>query len=200
MQRLKAETAEVHRRTEQQMPIFGAEFDLTGYIRLLASFYGYWSPLEKLLSALPATQDFALPLDGRLKSHLLEQDLRRFGVDPSNVALCAHLPRVDSFAHAVGCMYVLEGSTLGSVFIARHLRERFNLQVDNGAAYFNAYGAETGAKWKQFREFVGRATPFICVEDAVAGASDTFERFERWLAAAQLIDCDRDSPLVQRPA
>lgn len=162
--------------------------------------HGYWAPVEKELARVPELRAQELALASRFKAHLLEADLRIFGVDVLRVARCSELPRVDSFAHALGCLYVLEGSTLGSVFIARRLREQFDIGFGSGASFFNAYGTETGARWKQFREFVSRSTADVSGDEVVAGARETFERFEDWLSAARFSACAPESPVVPQPA
>jgi heme oxygenase (biliverdin-IX-beta and delta-forming) len=200
MQRLKEDTTEVHRRLEQRVPIFVSGFDLAVYARLLEGFYGYWFPLEEALSGVPELRDAELALDQRFKARLLEDDFRVFGVDALQVAKCADLPRVDSFARALGCLYVLEGSTLGSVFIARHLFEKFQLDRGSGASFFNAYGGETGARWKQFRQFVGRSASGVCAEEVIAGARETFEKFDEWLAISGFSVSAMESPVAPQLA
>jgi heme oxygenase len=86
---LKSCTADVHERLEQQLHIFAPEFDLSAYVRLLAQFYGFWAPVEAHLLTVPELRHPALALETRLKSHLLEADLRVFGIDPVLVPVCS---------------------------------------------------------------------------------------------------------------
>lgn len=182
LQRLKAETAEAHRQTEKRLPMFDPEFDLRGYARVLEQFYGFWAPLEIELSKAEGVEGPELALRSRLKSHLLEADLRNFGIDPAAVARCSGLPDVGTFVKALGCLYVLEGSTLGSQFIARHLREKFGIGAASGASFFNAYEGEVGARWAAFRAFLtGHATE-ESADEMIGSAQNTFETLDQWLA------------------
>lgn len=131
LQRLRASTADLHERVERKVNIFSAGFDLACYRRLLERFYGYWAPLEVRLTGVEGLDHPDLALLSRMKAHLLDADLRLLGTDPSLVSTCTQLPGVHTLARALGCMYVLEGSTLGAQFIARHIRETF--QLDDGS-------------------------------------------------------------------
>jgi heme oxygenase (biliverdin-IX-beta and delta-forming) len=182
LQRLNTSTAEVHERVERRLDIFSPGFDLAGYARLLERFYGYWEPLESRLSQVEELSHPDLGLPGRLKSHLLESDLRALGTEPSRVPRCTELPQLDSIGRALGCLYVLEGSTLGSQLIARHLRERFQLESGCGASFFNAYGNAVGARWLEFRRFLSREAETAAPDDLLNAARQTFEAFDRWLA------------------
>lgn len=57
---------------------------------------------------------------------------------------------IQTIPAALGCMYVLEGSTLGSQILSRSFRERFDIGRHNGGAYFHGYGELTGKMWKRF--------------------------------------------------
>ena len=127
LRRLKDATARVHRRVEERVNVFSAGFDLPRYIGLLRHFYGFWEPIEANLKRLPELRNPALALDERLKAYLLEMDLRRFHVDPTLVDRCPQLPQLHTSSQGLGCMYVLEGSTLGSKFIARRLAEHLSI-------------------------------------------------------------------------
>jgi heme oxygenase len=180
---LKARTAEVHRQTERQIRIFEPGFNLADYGDLVERFYGYWSPLEARLAQVPALKQPELQFESRLKSELLRKDLYTLGRDPDAVPQCEHLPSVDTFRKAIGCFYVLEGSTLGAVFIAAGLKNNLRVEDDSGAAYFNAYGGAVRQRWSDFCRFVrARVTP-ADEEDIVAAAIETFQCFQEWLGA-----------------
>ncbi|HYO81993.1 MAG TPA: biliverdin-producing heme oxygenase [Bryobacteraceae bacterium] len=181
--RLKHDTADLHERVERHIPIFSPQFDLSAYITLIERFYGYWAPLEEQLLKVDGLCDPPLVLPERLKTHLLSADLQRFGVNPHDLPTCSALPDVSTFPRACGCLYVLEGSTLGSQVIARQLRQALDLDRENGASYFNAYGPETGARWRTFREFVEARTSPEFIAPTVAAARETFASLDCWLTA-----------------
>ena len=180
---LKTATAHVHRRVEERLDIFSAHFNVERYVVLLQRFYGFWAPIEVHLQHLPELCDPVLALNERLKAHLLEADLRAFCIDPACVVKCTHLPHLHSFGRALGCMYVLEGSTLGSQIIARHLAQRFAIDSGSGAAFFNAYGRTTGARWAEFRLFLSSHAEASSAHELLGAAIETFELLNSWLAA-----------------
>jgi heme oxygenase len=92
------------------------------------------------------------------------------------------LPEVGSLGQALGCLYVMEGSTLGGRFIARRLHEHLGLTPASGAAFFHGYGEETGSRWKAFQQALVRYSAATENEFAVIGAAEeTFSKFEKWL-------------------
>jgi heme oxygenase len=180
--RLKEETMEAHRQVEERVPVFRPGFSLDDYGRLLESFYGFWAPLETNLGLLESLKDAELDLGTRFKTSLLENDLRILGRDPAAARRCDSLPSVDTFPRAIGCLYVLEGSTLGSRFIARQLEESLQLRDSSGASFFNAYGESTGRRWLAFKSFASARVESEQADEVVMAARMTFERFDSWLA------------------
>lgn len=182
-QRLKANTADLHERIESRLEIFSPGYDVQTYTRLLERFYGFWQPLETELCKLSGLAASTLDLESRLKAHLLEADLRRLGAEPERLARCTRLPGVQTFFAGLGCMYVLEGSTLGAQFIARHLRERFGIDESSGGAFFNAYGGSAGKRWSDFRTFLISHAGTGPDDEIVGAARETFEALDEWLEA-----------------
>ena len=125
-ERLKEGTADIHRQIEERVPVFREDFNLAEYGRLVERFYGYWSPLEIKLLQVPGLNHPELDLPARMKSALLVGDLRILGRDPAASPRCSHLPAMDTFPCALGCLYVLEGSTLGARLISKRLAEHLN--------------------------------------------------------------------------
>jgi heme oxygenase len=183
LQRLKSSTADVHERVERQLQIFAPEFDMPAYVSLLARFYGFWAPVEAELRKVAGLHDPELAFESRLKSHLLQADLRWFGFDPVLAPLCSALPAVQTFASGLGCLYVLEGSTLGSKFIAGHIAAKFGVGFGSGASFFNAYGPAVGERWSEFRRFVTSRTEVEHEDEVLRAARTTFETLHDWIAA-----------------
>jgi heme oxygenase (biliverdin-IX-beta and delta-forming) len=163
------------------MPVFRPEFDLAGYIRLLERLYGFWSPLEANLSRVKALNDPALALQTRMKSQLLEADLRILGHTTTTLPECPALPFIGTLPSALGCLYVLEGSTLGARIISRRLESHLKLREGSGAVFFNAYGDATGRRWSEFRLFVTANVTLDQSEETVNAAVQTFESLFAWL-------------------
>jgi len=136
----------------------------------------FYRPLESGLAALDWT---AVGIDfvSRRKTPLLEEDMRFLGV-PHSPTEDRKQP-LDRMNHdfAPGCLYVLEGATLGGQVISRHLA-KLGIGPETGGRFFNGYGAKTGRMWKSFQ---ASATAYCVADDqisqAVNGAKSTFEKF-----------------------
>jgi heme oxygenase len=142
------------------------------------------SPVEAGLSRLASLRVPGLALQSRLKCSLLRDDLLVLGRDPASVRVCEKLPRLDSFLEGLGCLYVLEGSTLGAQIISRRLQEKLQLGGRSGASYFNAYGGLIGSRWTEFKRFVSASVEPGQAQSVVEAARDTFMCFYEWLGAA----------------
>jgi heme oxygenase (biliverdin-IX-beta and delta-forming) len=178
---LKEGTADVHRQIEERVPVFREDFNLAEYTQLLERFYGYWSPVETKLLQVPGLDHPELHLPRRLKTSLLIGDLKILHRDPAFLPRCDRLPPLDTFPRALGCLYVLEGSTLGGRLISKRLAQHLNLREDSGAAFFNAYGESTGRRWLEFKSFVSTHTEPQQTNHIVTAARQTFQYFYDWL-------------------
>lgn len=186
---LKTETASHHDAIEnaKRFSRLGSEdFSKPEYIQLLEKFYGYYRPLENAFRQHPDMMD-ALHFEQRFKRPLLEQDLRYFGHDDASLAKlpdCQDLPPTQSRAEAIGCIYVMEGSTHGAQFIARRLREQLKLDDGNGLRFYEGYGKDTHTQWKAFKTYMDKQFDKDSEGNAiVSAASKTFESLHRWMDA-----------------
>ena len=200
LQRLKRGTSDIHRRIEERVPVFRPDFGLADYRVLVERFYGFWAPLETKLWRIEALRDAELDLAGRLKSFLLERDLRVLGCQPALVPQCGNLPFVDNFLQGLGCLYVLEGSTLGARVISRHIGAKLRLSEGLGASFFNAYGESVGHRWNDFRTFVTARVSTEDAEEMIAAARQTFECFYEWLGPPDRPGTVREAQATQLSA
>ncbi|NMO16083.1 biliverdin-producing heme oxygenase [Pyxidicoccus fallax] len=189
MQRLKTETRPHHERTEAAVRLMEPDLTPGGYRRHLEALHGFYVPLEAELSAWLEGAVPALRAHERWKVPLLEEDLRALGHDTASLARlprCQQLPQLPGLPEALGCFYVLEGSTLGGQLILRHLRRRFADVPVGPFAFFSAYGEEVGPMWRAFGQALTQAAAEASSSDfdarVVKGAQDTFEAFGAWLA------------------
>ncbi|RYZ38753.1 MAG: heme oxygenase [Myxococcaceae bacterium] len=189
MQRLKTETRAHHERTEGVVRLMDAHLTPGDYQRHLEDFHGLYVPLEARLAGPLSVVGPALSLESRWKVPLLEEDLRALGHDTASLARLPRafpLPSLPGLAEALGCAYVLEGSTLGGQLILRHLTRHFGPDARVGTfAFFRAYGDQVGPMWKAFGDVVTQASERAASDtfDAavVQGARDTFDAFAGWL-------------------
>ncbi len=199
LQTLKAETRPHHERAERVVRLMEPHLTLAGYRRHLEALYGLHASLEALLAARLAGLFPSLRLDERWKLPLLAEDLRALGHDESSLArlpLPASPPSLPGVPEALGCLYVLEGSTLGGQLILRHLQRHFEGVAAGGFVFFRAYGESVGPMWKAFGEALVRACPDPALAPRVVrGAQDTFDAFEGWLREVHEVHGDASSRL-----
>ena len=119
LQRLKIETALAHDRIEQAFDLGARTSSRSAYRDLLARLYGFHAAWEPWAEAALAHAGF---FHGRRKVDLLIADLHELGMtdrDMGQLALCVPTVPMRTQADAFGSMYVVEGSTLGGILIAR---------------------------------------------------------------------------------
>ncbi len=184
LERLRSETREHHERAERVVPLLSPALTKDAYRRYLLALLGLYRPLEERLAAAGLS---GIDLAARRKSAWIERDLRALGVEERVIQAaptCDDLPALDSVDRAWGCLYVLEGATLGGQILARHVRGREGLE--DACAFLTAYGERTGERWTELRAALSAHAARGADEDAiVAGAKATFDAFERWIRRAE---------------
>jgi heme oxygenase len=119
--------------------------------------------------------------DPRRKLSYLERDLALLKIAPQQLPICTALPPLPAIPQALGCLYVMEGSTLGGQIITRHLKKHLNLGQFH---YYASYGEQVGPLWKSFGEMVNSSTSDPATESLVIeGAIHTFKALQVWLEA-----------------
>lgn len=185
LKRLKEATGSRHTALESRLPLLNADMSRARYLQFLQLFWGYYEPLETQLQALPYWNAMGFDYAGRHKTPRLLQDLQALGETPDAIqgfARCQHLPTLASQGQLLGCLYVIEGATLGGQIITRHLQANLGLTPLTGAAFFDGYGARTGSHWKAFCAMLrANADESGPQEDILASANQTFETLGQWL-------------------
>ena len=183
---LRAETRPWHERIEKVVPLLRPDLDRPRYLRYVEALAGYYRPLEARLGAVEGWASIGLDFPRRRKVPLIERDLRALGVGDSTLETARALPGTATLARAAGCMYVLEGSTLGSRILARHLRAALGLGEDDGAAFFHGYGDATGAMWESFVGALDALSEGGAeASEVIDAATETFETLESWLRSRE---------------
>jgi heme oxygenase len=185
LKHLKEVTGSRHAALESRLPLLEPSMSRQRYLQFLQRFYGYYAPLEAQLLALPYWHSLNFDYAARHKAPRLEQDLRALGESPEAIdgfARCQRLPELASPGQLLGCLYVIEGATLGGQIITRHLQANLGLTPSSGAAFFGGYGAQTGNRWKAFCTMLTANTGDPGRQDDIlASASQTFETLGHWL-------------------
>jgi heme oxygenase len=193
-QQLKRETADLHRRLEIGLGLLDPNLSLDRFRRILELFFGFYAPIEAAMARLAsAGLAFGFPLQARTSR--IEIDLRSLGLSQRDVAglpCCADLPRLSSREELAGCLYVIEGASLGSQFIAPVLRVRLGLTESCGASFFNGDAEGTRARWSLFLAWLEDLVRAGAVtEEIVTSARATFLAFARWVEVAGGSSTDR---------
>lgn len=190
LEALRTGTAVLHVALEKRLPFFSERLDTRWYQRLLQAYYGFYGPMEVALydsGLIPEGYDPVL----RVKTPTLLSDLNALGVDARGVQTlprCTELPIFDSPAACLGALYVLEGATLGGQVLRREMAQRLGLGADNGGAFLNIYGADTGRRWKDFLQYLGsQPLDAPATQRAVDAARSTFSCFEQWLDSREVL-------------
>jgi heme oxygenase len=187
---LKSGTAEKHQAVENLMPFFREQFPLQDYTRTLAALLGFFEPVEQALRGAADWSDVGIDIQDRSRAHLLLNDLIALGLSASQIASLprtASLPHIDNLERALGCLYVLEGSTLGGQMIGRELARRFGIDASSGASFFLSHGSRVGEMWKEFCAVVrNHVQQPDCQLLAVEAAKQTFSSLEHWMRKAAI--------------
>jgi heme oxygenase len=183
---LKAATSTRHAALERLLPLLDANLSHATYRQYVQRLFGFYAPLESHLLALPWWDAVGLDYTLRRKTPRLHQDLQALGdTEPAIAALprCQRLPALTNPAQLWGCLYVIEGATLGGQIIIKKLNAHLGLTAASGASFFDGYGAQTGAHWKAFCAAVpadGDEVPGG--RDAMLRSADlTFDLLGEWL-------------------
>lgn len=189
LSRLRLETRGEHVAVEQLLGLMGVSLTPEGYRHLLEQFYGFYAPLEKALQARELTLPSATrsALVARLKkSALLRQDLHYLGVPAEPLPLCRNLPPLGTQAEVLGCVYVMEGATLGGRIITQHIRATLGLTPLTGGSFFEGYGDATGMMWQSMRQLLVSGAPDTKTENTiVTNAVTTFASLRSWCESFQ---------------
>ena len=182
LERLKNETSAAHDRVEALAAsdrIMNGSLTPGEYSDLILRNYILHAAFEPLLDN--ATSRHAmhdLSYSERRKLALLERDIEELGLSLPNIvfepSVVADTPR-----QVLGCMYVMEGSTLGGAVIRRRLS---SLPGFEGLPFhfYGCYGDRTGAMWNSFRSVL---TSLVQTpeheQETVAAAVCTFDDVAR---------------------
>lgn len=186
LSKLRDRTRQLHEEVEQGIDLPVRLRSMGSYMALLARLHGFHAPLEARLLAMPETGELGIDMASRAKAPLAMHDLMTLGWSPNAIEAiprCSRLPALRKPAEIWGCLYVVEGSTLGGQVITRMVKDRLQLTQESGCAFFAGYGQQTAAMW---REFCASLDTFAedhpgAQEEIVGAAIETFVRFEEWV-------------------
>ena len=182
-EQLKEATDQAHRAVEGLLiPIIKNTLTQPGYVKLLLLFYGYYKPLEDAIDAMPVG-DIVQDHEQRRKSTMIVHDLEALNTIPYPLPLCAAVPGLKSLEQALGAMYVLEGSTLGGIYIAKMLQRNLPAIPADAFTFFTGYGNRTQECWLEFSQALDHYQPDSGKLQSMTEAADqTFTQLKHWIS------------------
>jgi len=100
--------------------------------------------------------------------------------------MCHVLPDLRTPARLFGCLYLIDGATLGGQVVTRHLQASLGVTPMSGGVFFSGYAEHKGSHWKAFGVHLSAfAQASGAEDDIVPGANETFETLDRWLYPTQ---------------
>jgi heme oxygenase len=186
LRRLRTETAAEHRSVEDALDLLSPALSPARLVDVLTRMHGFWLAAEASLDAwADAEPADAAGVDWprRRRAALFAADLAALGAPGATPRPV--LPAVEGTDAALGRMYVLEGSSLGGVFIDRHLATLPQLAAVGRLSAFSPYGEQTGAMWHAFRTATrARIALGGNADRLVAAARETFGALAGWCGAS----------------
>jgi heme oxygenase len=186
----KVKTATRERHDEMEAVAFSDKIaaqslSLQEYKALILGHYVFHRETEAKLLKLTALQTLdELKVSERMKSGLLLADLQQLQLEPYLFSFQPGL-QLSHPAQALGCMYVMEGATLGGSVIRRSLVKIPEIAQSGALHYYGCYGDQTGSRWKQFKQVVEqRVVSDEEQQQFLQSADDTFEQYAACMKTA----------------
>jgi heme oxygenase (biliverdin-IX-beta and delta-forming) len=166
-QELRAKTAQVHQALDSGMQhAFGR---LDQYVAFLRASHRVLAGLDAALSRI-----FERPVSER--SAQVAADLQALGQPAPSAAPASWAPA--QYAEAMGCAYVVEGSSLGGLVVAKIVERQLGLEAST--SYLRGQGARTIGLWRSFLSELdawGAGARPAEREQAIQGAAATFTAY-----------------------
>jgi heme oxygenase (biliverdin-IX-beta and delta-forming) len=201
---LREATRAVHQRLESSLRLAAPDLTRSEYLQILQRFSATYSRLESQLDQhAPLLRSVELEWQERCKLPLLQRDLAALGqaeMPATQFTLRRELPRLETLPELIGCLYVLEGATLGGKLICANLRRVLGIGPDNGAAFFASYGEAVAGQWQRFCVALEKSLSDVAArQEAALSAVATFELFNACIVVPESERSDAISPAGANP-
>jgi heme oxygenase len=192
---LREATFDVHQRLHEHCglaAVNAGRITMTEYRSLLGRLLGFHAAFENKAGLAPERSQ-ALCLDlAALGCSVGKQDL---------LPRCTCLPPLDDEARLIGARYVVEGSALGGLQLARGLDRLFGPEQRDGRRFFIGKGPATASAW---RAFLIQLETVACSADAeqviVTSAQETFAAYDIWMRDWKAALADTGVPQTEEAA
>ena len=203
---LKSHTQSHHQSLESRVRIFERCRDSESYALLLFSYLCFYEKFEeKLLAKHSGWMEASRQRNKSSKSYqytpklsLLQKDiatLKNWGLSSEVLQKFKEMEKLSgshlqlaglspSFHHAVGSLYVIEGSQLGGSIISKRLKNMIKegLLTKVSSHFFEGEGKKVWETWAKFLQLLESIQPSPEERDQVLeSASQTFLAFEGWI-------------------
>lgn len=191
-QRIKRATQSIHDILDSDpagLKLMSKEATRSDYVFFLARTLGFLKPIEaKLFSSEVVT--LALPYwrPLEIRSTRIESDLRSLGVSQLEID---SLPTIDSTptivtaGHLMGVCYVIEGSMMGGLVMAKPVRKTLALDATSMSFFLPTEPKEIVQKFETFATALDSFASCGCDEkDASEAATETFNLIASWFRSA----------------
>lgn len=178
--RLRRETADLHTAVETATGLPLSIRSRLDYVSLLYRLHGFHQAAEEALANSQWSAAWAeINVDVRRhrRAHLLASDLQAMGASRPSPA--TPLEGIDDFPTALGCLYVIEGSSLGGRVIGPAIRSTIG---DVPTSFFDSVDRGHPSPWRSLKDALGRFGDGADCDAVVKGARLTFLAFERHMA------------------
>ena len=172
---LKIGTDDLHRQVEESIDWRANLEDIAAYEQFLSKICYFLPPADRIIQQyLGVSENW---FETRRTAAWAQADLRELVAarsdseyaESSNEEVPAEdlYQWVEGSADAAGILYVLEGSTMGSLFLCNLACTNFDSPVDAPVKYLSAYGKETARRWQDTKLWLDR---FLSTENEIAAA------------------------------
>jgi heme oxygenase len=175
--RLRADTRHLHDHLESAVDIEKVILSRVTYAAYLQRLHRVHAAAEAVLCAIDFAP-FGFDYAHHRRSRAVEDDLKALGNAASSVDAVPAFAVPPSLDHALGAVYVVEGSALGARAILPQIKSSLGLDEAHGASFFIGFGTEGKAVWRAVLAAIDDIPADSARADAVvAGAIAMFNFF-----------------------
>lgn len=150
------------------------------YVRVLELFYSYFGGLEKKVETVGDLNLPDHPL--RRKKEAIADDILLLDGTLPELTPEQHLPKIENKLQALGALYVMEGSTLGGIYISKMIAKQLNIEDGKALSFFDGYGEQTENMWNAFKSRLDEQVVKLEEQTTVIqAANETFMQFKSWI-------------------
>ncbi|MGY3804470.1 hypothetical protein ACWNT8_10435 [Pigmentibacter ruber] len=177
---LKLETSKIHKEIDFFVKINTPKPSISDYIDYIVVMYKVIAPLEKISLKFIESESSFPKVTKKNKTESLILDLKNLEIDLNKINFSIFFPEVKSFEEVLGCLYVVEGSSIGSQIIYKKLYSLYGEELKNKMNYLSEIGRDSFKNWIFFIEYLENyVTSFPDKKNIIIkSAIDTFNCFK----------------------